>query len=303
MPYSKKQIKKLGSRLRNGAYSNSDLEMLDEWREHYSAVLSDRLASIIYVLKENDIPIVASSRSKRRKSIVRKLQRQAHSGMDLSRIRDLLGVRVLCRDTCAQNRIVNALRAGCHVEEVVDHRLSNAQYRAVHLVDNTGGFPVEVQVRTIMQQIWASESESFGEQVKEGGGPVSVRNYLEMLYKLIKKYELENREIDDVIGCAQSIGGYFEARKPLEGRFLNLQESFTRLLSIQGRETRFYIVVHDSQSNEIVNAFPFDLTENQEAVSDFHHKERCMNQYRYNVLMLAASSLSALEITHPNYFE
>ena len=53
-------------------------------------------------------------------------------------------------------------------EKIIDRRDGDTNYRAVHiLIKNKESIIIELQVRTILQQLWADESETYGEQAKQ----------------------------------------------------------------------------------------------------------------------------------------
>ena len=58
-------------------------------------------------------------------------------------------------------------------------------YRAVHVIVKVAGFPVEIQVRTPLQNSWAQGTESladsFDPEIKYGGGPEQLRHVLELV--------------------------------------------------------------------------------------------------------------------------
>lgn len=75
-------------------------------------------------------------------------------------------------------------------------------YRAVHVVVRPRRRPIEIQVRTVLQRLWAEFSEksadAFGIEVKYGGGWEVLRGALERASELVATYEqLEpNREMN-----------------------------------------------------------------------------------------------------------
>ena len=56
-------------------------------------------------------------------------------------------------------------------------------YRAVHLIVREAGKPIEVQIRTALQHVWAEMSEKLADlidpSIKYGGGPLRVRKVLD----------------------------------------------------------------------------------------------------------------------------
>jgi len=66
---------------------------------------------------------------------------------------------------------------------VIDRRDNPSHgYRAVHIIAEISGKPVEIQVWTALQHLWAEVSEKSSDvldpTIKYGGGPESWRNFL-----------------------------------------------------------------------------------------------------------------------------
>ena len=142
-----------------------------------------------------------SGRLKRTYAIRRKLIRQPH--MDLSRMTDVVGMRLLVPGIGEQDRVIAKLlnldRITVHRDYVAVPQLSG--YRAHHIYLDVagadGGFwPAEVQVRTLRQHYWASMSESFGEAVKEGRGPNVIRDWLTHLAEVLHSDETATSGLD-----------------------------------------------------------------------------------------------------------
>ena len=94
------------------------------------------------------------------------------SNLRLSKIRDIIGCRIVIPNSLEiQDSVVGQILA-LHPNgkfRVIDRRvLPNHGYRAVHIELRQGGLISEVQVRTQIQDLWATTSEAFGELVGRG---------------------------------------------------------------------------------------------------------------------------------------
>jgi ppGpp synthetase/RelA/SpoT-type nucleotidyltranferase len=179
------ELDRLGERLR-GEVTAQDLTALDAYRRgfrlSYDAVV-DRVRT--------ELGIEVSGRpAKSTTAIVDKLRR---GSMRLTQMQDIAGCRVVVSDIAAQSRLIGALERMFEVT-IVDRRARPSYgYRAVHVVAKSNGLPVEVQVRTDLQHVWAELSEkladTFGITLKYGGGPVLIRKTLDDYSDLIADFE------------------------------------------------------------------------------------------------------------------
>lgn len=77
---------------------------------------------------------------------------------------------------------------------VIDRRNNPSYgYRAVHVIAEISGKPVEIQVRTSLQHLWAEVSEKSSDvldpTIKYGGGSESWRNFLTRSSASVAAYE------------------------------------------------------------------------------------------------------------------
>jgi putative GTP pyrophosphokinase len=159
-------VDQLGERLRKGM-TVDDLRALDQYRRafrtDYDAVIS---------------------------AIVDKLRR---GSMRLSQMQDIAGCRLVVADTLVQNEAVNRL-VGMFPVSLVDRREKPSHgYRAVHVVVRLARRPIEIQVRTVLQHLWAEFSEkaadAFGIELKYGGGHKTVRCALDQASEWVARFE------------------------------------------------------------------------------------------------------------------
>ena len=183
--FSNSQIDRLGDRLKEGSHSESDLRMLDEYRRSFSEAYELVLQTI---RRHYRFP---TSRTKTNLSIVSKLRRES---MRLSRMQDIAGCRIIVADILAQDEMVAALQTDFPEARVMDRRNKPSHgYRAVHVIATILGKPVEIQIRTSLQDLWAQFSEKASDvldpAIKYGGGPDDWREILATCSRLIKEEE------------------------------------------------------------------------------------------------------------------
>lgn len=173
---SKTQIDRLGDRLKEGNITEDDLRLLDQYRLSFTEVYEAVVGAI-----RRELSLEPTSRpAKSTTSISEKLRRES---VRLTQIQDIAGCRLVVADISTQDATVESL---CRLFErvtVIDRRQQPSHgYRAVHVVVNHGGKPIEIQVRTSLQQLWAELSEKFADvidhSIKYGGGNESIRKLL-----------------------------------------------------------------------------------------------------------------------------
>jgi ppGpp synthetase/RelA/SpoT-type nucleotidyltranferase len=178
---SKNQINKLGRRLRDAErLTRQDLEFLDEIRAAYFDALRE-----VHQVLVHDLGLQPTSRpEKTTQTMVDKLRR--NPAMQLSTMQDIAGTRVVIDMTrTEQDGLVRAISSRFPDGRVIDRRANPSfGYRAVHIVVQVQGCPVEIQVRTHLQDLWAQTIERladrwgrqirYGEPPNEGPEPVDV---------------------------------------------------------------------------------------------------------------------------------
>lgn len=87
-------------------------------------------------------------------------------------MRDIIGCRVVVlNQNQDQDLVVRRITESIQTEKfkIIDRRInSNHGYRAVHIELHLDRMRLEIQVRTALQDLWASTSEAFGELVGRG---------------------------------------------------------------------------------------------------------------------------------------
>ncbi|MFN8096977.1 MAG: RelA/SpoT domain-containing protein [Dermatophilaceae bacterium] len=161
LPISRSALQSLGRRLAKSTATEADWEKLYEVLEHY------RLASVEAQELLRQVGFELTARVKSRDTLIDKIR----TGSSLASIQDVAGIRLdPCADLDEQDDIV--LQVGRLFEEgsvVKDRRPEpNHGYRAVHVVVTCQALPVEIQVRTILQNGWAQIIERMGDRWGRG---------------------------------------------------------------------------------------------------------------------------------------
>jgi ppGpp synthetase/RelA/SpoT-type nucleotidyltranferase len=292
---SKAALKRLGGRLRT-AVSTSDLGLLDQYRRRFDPSLVGMNAKLVVEISSNKVDALVTGRIKRTKSIVRKLLREP--SMDLSRMADIAGLRVIVRKMSEQGPLTEIISKQVENPRVSDRRSEEDGYRAVHITGTHHSLPIEIQLRSVPQQLWANESESLGEQVKEGGGLANEREYLDELSRAIFKYENGHDEAQKELYHHLA-----RARRPFDYRLKWLERKFDEAVgTIQTKEVRSELLVYDGRTSDIVKALSFSASERAEAVGEFEYLSRTLDPIRFDVLILNSTSFAGLCVTHPRFY-
>jgi putative GTP pyrophosphokinase len=197
MPISKTQIDRLGERLKAGHHTESDLRLLDEYRRSFGEAY-EFVVRAIQQLGESPTGRTAKATH----SIVEKLRRES---IRLSQMQDIAGCRVVVQDMMEQDRTVEALCTAFPGASVVDRRANPSHgYRAVHIIVTVFGKPVEIQVRSTLQHLWAALSEKASDvldpTIKYGGGPAEWQEILARSSQFVAAYENAEEEFSQAVG-------------------------------------------------------------------------------------------------------
>lgn len=173
---SKTQVDRLGDRLRKGDITEADLRLLDQYRRLFSEAYEVVVEAI-----RNELRLAPTGRpAKSTTSISDKLRRES---IRLSQIQDIAGCRLIVKDIINQESVVQLLTSLFEQTTVNDRREKPSHgYRAVHVIVNSHGKLIEIQVRTELQHLWAELSEKFSDlidpAIKYGGGDEATQSIL-----------------------------------------------------------------------------------------------------------------------------
>ena len=186
---SNSRVTKLGELLRDGADSASLLTELEDYRAEFEFAYNH----VVRILQEK-LFLKVTGRFKSTLSIIEKLRRGSSR---LAQIQDVAGCRVIVMSLEEQQRIVESLSSWFEDVKVINRTVElNQGYRAVHVLVKIEGRTVEIQVRTLIQNYWASISERMadihGQEVKYGGGSPDLQVQLVRLAHAFESAEQTN---------------------------------------------------------------------------------------------------------------
>lgn len=185
---SNTRIDKIGDKLRGGDVDASCLRDLETFRSLYV----DAYRYVEDVLVETMGLKISGRPSKSTVAITEKLKRET---IRLNQIQDIAGCRVIVANLATQDHVVENMAILLSDVEVDDKRLNPTNgYRAIHVIATKYGRPVEIQVRTMLQNIWADLSEKvadkFGHSIKYGKGDEAAIDFLTRLSSATSSLEM-----------------------------------------------------------------------------------------------------------------
>lgn len=180
---SRSPIGRLGERLKKGAISEADLRLLDEYRRSFA----EAFESVVATIRRGLALEPAGRRAKSTSSIIEKLRRES---IRLTQMQDIAGCRLIVPDIANQEVVVQSLQKAFERTTIVDRRQKPSHgYRAVHVIVRCLDKMVEIQVRTLLQHLWAELSERSSDVLdpglKYGGGDDRIQRVLMHISKMV----------------------------------------------------------------------------------------------------------------------
>jgi len=184
---TKTQVDRLGERLRRGDISEADLRALDIYRRSFAESYERVVRALTRKLNLSPTGRPAKSTT----SIIEKLRRES---IRLTQMQDVAGCRIRVRDVSHQDVTLRRITALFDDVTLVDRRARPSHgYRAVHAIVRLKGQPIEIQVRTPLQHLWAELSEKLADVVdpaiKYGGGAPEFQRFLTISSELVADHE------------------------------------------------------------------------------------------------------------------
>ena len=145
---SQKQINKIGKKFRDSIYDENDYNFLEDFKKSYDQLLIDKTSNVSEIISKKLNNFVLVGRLKRTNSIIRKLQRKNNYGMDLTRMSDIAGLRLIVNNMEDQNLVIDLINNKLSIEKMYDYRDSDQNYRSVHLILKIEEKLIEIQLET-----------------------------------------------------------------------------------------------------------------------------------------------------------
>jgi hypothetical protein len=222
--------------------------------------------------------------------------------MDLSRMSDLVGFRIILATAADQDCALGVLGNSLDHKKVYDYRAAEKPYRAIHIVVRDEARFVEIQLRTLPQHVWAVESETFGEQVKEGSLTGNVGQYLWVLSKLCAELDANKCVREEHYKETPLM----EQRLPISGFFNRLAQQFAKATELAKPDDagNTFLVVFDNELRQLMHNDQFAASNRAAALERYRWLSHTMSDpLRFETLIFNSSSSEALAVTHPRFFQ
>lgn len=171
-------------------------EALRWWRSLHARPLSTVAANLRYhVDKEKgrvNGRIDVTQRLKRVNTMVDKLAREEGR---VTQMHDIGGVRSVLPSLRHVQAVSRRLRKSWTIIRVRDYiaEPKDTGYRALHLIVKRNGYPIEVQLRTIAQDVWANSVEENGRYLgvglKFGAGSADLKAHFVAMAEVLARFD------------------------------------------------------------------------------------------------------------------
>lgn len=176
------------------------------WSTGYARTMQEVQAAIFERAVDAGVEGTISSRVKQIDSVAAKLRRLPT--MRLSVLEDIAGCRIVVATTMDADRLARACSALKISRKRNYHESPHNGYRALHLtVRAADGRPVEVQIRTEIEELWANLAERCAAlvdpELKYGGGPQEFREFLDEMSELGHQLDITSEDVQrmrDLVG-------------------------------------------------------------------------------------------------------
>jgi ppGpp synthetase/RelA/SpoT-type nucleotidyltranferase len=192
IPLTKAQVNRLGDKLRKPGPPDEDtLGQLQAFRDEYDSPMVIAQGLIL-----TQLGVSATARLKTTNTIVEKLRREKTR---LAEMQDIAGLRIVnSMELHEQDALAQRVQAVFPGSKLIDRRARPSHgYRAIHVIARVDGRPVEVQVRTDIQDLWAQAMEALadrvGRSIRYGGVPeTSAEEVAELRAASVQAAAVEN---------------------------------------------------------------------------------------------------------------
>ncbi len=212
----REQMRQHGAERALTAFAEDELdhawEVLTWWRSLHARPLSSVAANLRYHVGQEqghvNGRVEVTQRLKRLPTIVEKLERERGR---VTQMHDIGGVRALLPSLRHVHALSRRLRKTWTIIRVRDYiaEPKSSGYRALHLIVERKGFAIEVQLRTIAQDVWANvvetQSREQGVGFKFGAGPAAVHAQFKAISDILAQFDRGELPQKDLLVALKSM--------------------------------------------------------------------------------------------------
>lgn len=319
---SKKQVKRAGELLVLDPKNREAMQVLSKWRSLHAYPINTFQALLRkHIDKLHLKNATIAQRLKRTPSIIAKIQR--FDSMNLARMQDIGGIRVIIKNVSDVYRLHNSLIAGKHrhkpllpPKDYIKEPKADG-YRSLHQVfkykatahSDSDGLNIELQIRTQLQHYWATAVETLGlvekSSFKTGQGSQDYRHFF-VLASVLFAYEEKQACIDDFANTPiqQIAHEFIELEQKLQA-FKKLQEimiTAKHIDAINNQKAYYYLMQLDTQAG-LLNLIPFN--KNQLEIAENYYKLQELENVDkpdIELVLMSVSNFKDIKKAYPNYF-
>ncbi len=316
--YTNKRINKAGEMLKKYSLDNEfikeDIDIINSWREAHSLALEELVSLTKKRVKQVGGQMTVVSRLKKLESI--KLKLELAENMQLSRMQDIGGCRVIVEDTKKIFHILNRIQkfhGGFELTKIDDYiqKPKDSGYRGVHFTFQANTkkdeykILLELQFRTRLQHAWATAVEIAGLFNKasfksnQSNGKDEWLEFFKMVSYLFAYEEFIGMPNEEkVVQLANNIKRFEKMYS-----FIRRLKSYniTYNLMNKNESDKEYFLLELNLSNGLLNVYPFSKEKLEVAQAQYFYIES-MNNPVINAVLVSASTFKSIENGYLNYF-
>lgn len=317
--YTGSQINKAGrifiSQNSTNEEKNVALKVINNWRASHAYPLQ----IICSHLRRNNPNAIVVQRLKRLDSIIDKLNRNKDHVMELYRMQDLGGCRVIVDsiedvykavDKYKNSRVRHILKKEYDYIKIP----KESGYRSYHMVykfysDRKDTYNknmlIEIQFRTKLQHIWATAVEMMGiytkSNLKASSGNKDILRFFTLVSSIFAIQEKTPicpntpEWMDELITEIETLDKKYNILSTLNA--LNVTINYTSNLKMTGKNLYYLLILNYDEKNVRIKSFHASKIEIATKLYDKIEKESACN-----VVLVSATSFETLRLAYPNYF-
>ena len=315
---TKRRINEIGDYIRahdikyeNGILIHQDeyeavREDLDAYRYKHIRPMDDIFDQLTNFKKQHpEFDIDVAERPKRLPSILGKLYR--FPTMQLSQIQDLAGVRLIVGDIDQLQQILPLLD-----EILPDYREKNriknpapTGYRGVHRIFKRDGVYVELQIRTMLEHVWATSVETMdtlrGTAMKNGENDPAWVEFFQLLSSLFAMSEqMPVLDMHEGFDAFELVDRFQELEKKYKAvsRIESYAKTHFAKAGLEKYPDAYYILIVRNGKSTSISYY----TEAQvgQAFADYESRERGANNH--DRVLVSIDQVKKISEIYPNYF-